>query len=146
MTTEQLICTNLDAALKNISITNGYSVNISGNVFEWRDSDLKHNEVPGIIWRDYLNEIDPDGDESHLLHFQIAVIAAGNTSPATVRQISQDVITAFYTLEDKRVFNPTYISGCYLIKIEKGVERDQKRVSGASIDCYVTYTAGIGLI
>lgn len=146
MTTEQLIINNLDTALKAISIANGYSVDISGNVFDWRDSDLKESESPGIIYRDYLNEWEVDGEDSHKLHFQIAIIAAGNTSPATIRAVVQDVITAFYTLEDKRVFDPKYVSGCYMVKVEKAVERAEKRVAGAQIDCYVEYTTEIGII
>ena len=146
MTTEQRICTNLETALKAISIANGYSVDISGNVFEWRFSDLGQSETPGIIWRDYLNEWEEDGEDSHRLYFQIAVIAAGNTSPATIRSIVQDIITAFYTLENKTVFDPTYISGCYMVKVEKSVERHEKRVAGAQVDCYVEYTTEIGII
>lgn len=146
MTTEQLICTDLDTALKAISIANGYSFNITGKVYEWRDSDLAESDVPGIIWRDYKNEIDPEGEESHVLRFEIVVVAAGNTSPATVRQMVQDAITAFFTLENKAVFPGKKVSGCYLNHVDKAVERNKKRLAAAKIDCYTTYTAGIGLI
>jgi len=145
-TIEQNICTNLNTALLYISIAHGYSFDVGSNVFEWRDTDLNPNEVPGIIWRDYLNEIDEQGDESHILNFEIVVIASGNTSPATIRNMKQDILTAFYSLENKGVFNPKYVSGCYVRKIESQVEKGKHRVAGAKMDCFVKYTSGLGAI
>ena len=146
MSIEQSICNNLSTALNDISIANGYSFDVGGNVFEWRDTDLKKTEVPGIIWRDHLNEFDPDGEESHKLYFHIIVVASGNTSPATIRNMVQDAMTAFLTLENPAVFDPKHISGCYFVKITKAVERHENKVSAAEIDCYVEYTAGLGSI
>jgi hypothetical protein len=139
MSVHQNICTNLDTALKAISIANGYTFDINGKVYEWKATDVQLADVPCAIWRDHIIDWDEDDQQTKKLGFEIVFVASGNTSPALVRNMLGDGLKAFFTLENRAVFSPSYISGCYLINATIATEQGDKKTTAVKINCFVEY-------
>lgn len=145
-TVQQLIATNLDTALKAISIANGYSFNISGKVYEWKATDVQLADLPCVIWRDYTVEWHEDDQQMKTIRFELVLVATGSTGPATIRQMIEDILKAFFTLENKAVFNPTRIAGCFLQSVDIAVEQGERKTTAAKLMCNVEYLTELELI
>jgi len=123
-TVRQSIMDLLDTYFKAITIANGYSLNISGNVFEWQDHDLAEAEVPAIIFRDVGDVSDDEDERLHSLEIEVAVVAKGSTSPDTMREIMKDVLTAFSQIETQSTVK--IIGAGYTGSVSE-IDRDNKR-------------------
>ena len=132
MSVEQDIMTKVISNLNDISVANGYSADIDG-VFEWRDSPLSQNYTRSIIVRDISEEILDDGQE-HLLTIEIIGITAGDNSPALIRSLKQDILTAFALIKIE-----SYVTGATYLNTEKSIEKLDKRIAGIYMSFGVTF-------
>jgi len=62
-TVNQNIIAKIIANMLTISIANGFSFNISGHVFEWRETPLGNSEYPAIIVRDPAHRLFNENDD-----------------------------------------------------------------------------------
>ena len=111
MSVEQDIMTQVLANFNNISIANGYSFDINGHVYEWRDSDIPESIIRAIVVRDIHEEIVDQDDQMHRLELEITAFAYGNTGPALIRAMKQDILTAFSLIKTQlSIMDAEYIS------------------------------------
>jgi hypothetical protein len=137
MSTEQSIVTQALSNLGDISIANGYSFDVSGNVFEWQDSPLDDDsQCPGIIFRDVGDDTAEDDDQLHVLNCEILVVDVGDNSPTSIRAKKQDVLTAMALLEQENYVERVEYHGS-----EKEVERMQKRMAVVTMRFGIAYYA-----
>ena len=108
MNRREEIFTKVVTGLQGILTTNTYTLhgrtfnfetNLGSSVHPWRSAALDEAELPGVIPRD-LDEIRELADkyseaEKRSIHIQCAVVASGDTSPATMRKIFGDLDGAF---------------------------------------------------
>jgi hypothetical protein len=121
--------------LKDISIANGYSLDIDDHVWEWRDTVLSENEVPGIIIRDTSDIIADQDEQEHQLSFEIVALASeGNNSTKKIRNLMQDILTAFGLIEKE-----SYVCGANYLNSEMEVEHLKKRYAAALMTFTVSY-------
>ena len=135
-TVRQSIMDLLDTYFKAISIANGYSLDISGNVFEWQDHDLAEADVPAIIFKDVGDISDDDDERVHNLEIEVAVVAKGSTSPGTMREMMKDVLTAFSQIEDQAT--AAIIGAGYTGSVSE-IDRDNKRWAESVMRFIVQY-------
>jgi len=95
MTKEQDIFNFIFAEMLKISIANGFSFDIDGRVFDWRDSPFKVDELPAINVQDVTNEIVDADTREHTLTFSIAIEDVGENAADSIRGKKQDIIAAF---------------------------------------------------
>jgi hypothetical protein len=89
--------TKLDTQLKTILITGGYETNLGSHIFEWRDTALQESELPGLIWRDLVQETDDTrvhNLDQHMLPVEMEIMAVGGTAITEIRKLIADVIRA----------------------------------------------------
>lgn len=85
--------------MSSILTTNGYVTNIGANVYDWR-TQFHEDELPAVSVCDLTAEtVTPDGVSNprrvaHLLTVQIRVYAVRDETPANIRSMIADVITA----------------------------------------------------
>jgi hypothetical protein len=97
-TLRQQIITAVDAKLKTILVTGGYYTNLGQNVKEWDETPLAVSEAFRVEYRDE-EELRQDlvvGEQDIMLPLTIRVLAAGSTSPATLRKMLADVAKAMH--------------------------------------------------
>ncbi len=131
MSARQDIVTVLLGYMNNISIANGYSFDINSNVFEWRTGGLNDTEKPGLVLRDSFSDT-VEGDSEHSLNIEIAIYAEGGTSPATIRAMMQDVLTAFQQIESS-------VEGAQFVSTEMEVDHQNKKEASAWLNFNVNY-------
>jgi hypothetical protein len=93
----QRICTKLDTQLKTILTAGEYETDLGNNIFEWRDSALQESELPGLIWRDQVQETDDTrvhNLDQHILPIEMEIITVGGTAITEIRRLIADVIRA----------------------------------------------------
>ena len=135
MTTRQKIVDKIVGNLKDISIANGYSLDINDHVWEWRDTILSENEIPGIIIRDISDIISDQDEQEHTLIFEIVALASeGNNSTKIIRNLTQDVLTAFSLIEKEN-----YICGANYLNSEMEVEQLKKRYAAILMSFSISY-------
>jgi len=136
-TIRQDIIDEIDTLLNAISIANGYSFDVDGKVFEWRDIPISEDDYPCIIFRDVRDYFSEDSESEHVLEIEIAVIPTpGSTSTAALRDMLQDVLTAFSALEESSNVD---VSGSQYMGSEMEVEHLKKIYAGASMLFNVEY-------
>lgn len=104
-TLRQQIMTAVAARLAGILVASGYETNLGENVFEWRDPSLQASELPALVYRDISDDrieiLDLMGADSHTqmgLTCEIELHGSeGSTTPATLRSMIADVISAIGT-------------------------------------------------
>ena len=135
-TVRQSIIDLLDTYFKAITTDNGYSLDIDDNVFEWQDHDLAESEVPAIIFRDTGDVSDDEDERLHNLEIEVAVVAKGSTSPATMRELMKDVLTAFSQIEAQSTVK--IIGAGYTGSVSE-IDRDNKRWAESVMRFIVQY-------
>lgn len=145
MSKRQTIVDAVKTAMGNIAVAGGYNNNIAA-VLEWLDEPLKEDlsQLPAVIVRDIDEAIgteETEGNEAaelaeHTLYFDIIVIgASGSNTPAVVRTLIEDVVTAFSTLD---LDGLEILSGSFLSS-EMETEKLKKRIGAALVRFYVKY-------
>lgn len=124
MSMKQTIMTAVLSYLNGISIANGYSINISGNVYEWPDSDIPKSITYAIIVRDPHDEIMEGDVEEHRVEYEVVMRVVGNTSPTLLRAIQQDILTAFSQVETL-----SGVEGAEYESSDVEVEKEQHRMA-----------------
>ena len=132
---QQTIITTILGYFGNITVANGYENNLNTNVFEWRDSPLERSEFPAIVVNDVSNETTEDAPV-RTLNLEIIVVNQGNTSPAQIRSMAQDVITAFSQIEAV-----AGVTAAGFERVEIDVEKEEKRTAAATLYAFVDYAA-----
>ena len=120
-----------------ISIANGFSFNISGKVFEWRETPFADEELPAIIIRDPAHRLIDENDDvaENELDIEIVLLPApDNESPEDLRNKKQDVMNAFKLIE-----NETYVTGAQYVDSEIQVEHEKKKFAGSLMRFKVRY-------
>jgi len=136
-TVNQTIMAKIIANLKLINGTGGYSFNISGKVFDFRDTVVDDAELPVIIVRDPAHRLTDGNDDvaENELDVEVVLIdTPGDTSPATLRDKRQDILTAFKLIE-----NETYVVGAAYVDSELQVEHAKKKYAGSVMRFTVLY-------
>ena len=145
MSKRQDIVDAVKAAMQGITTGNGYN-NTIATVLEWQDEPLKQDlsQLPAIIMRDtdeVIGNEDTEGNEAeelaeHTLYFDIIVIgASGSNTPAHVRTLIEDTVTAFSTLDIAAL---EILSGAFLSS-EMETEKLKKRIGAALVRFFVRY-------
>jgi len=127
-TVNQNIIAKIIANMLTISIANGFSFNISGHVFEWRETPLGNSEYPAIIVRDPAHRLTNENDDvaENELDVEIVLLPEpDNESPEDLRNKKQDVMNAFKLIE-----NETYVAGAQYVDSETQVEHENKKMAG----------------
>lgn len=136
-TVNQNIIAKLLINFGNISIANGYSFDINGHVYEWRETPPVDAELPLINIKDPAHRF-VDSDENpneNELDIEIDFIAApGDDSPADVRDKKQDIMNAFKLIE-----NESYITGAQYIDSELLVDHDKRKYAGSTMRFKIWY-------
>ena len=134
-TVNQTIMAKIIANLKLINGTGGYSFNISGKVFDFRDTVVDDAELPVIIVRDPAHRMVDEDENLQELDVEIILIdTPGDTSPATLRDKRQDILNAFKLIE-----NETYVVGAAYVDSELQVEHAKKKYAGSVMRFTVLY-------
>lgn len=138
-TIRQSIMECVVAEMKDISIANGYSFDIQDGentrVVEWRDEPIDlQTEDRGIIVRDPELKKMEETDIKRRLTVEIEFFEVGNTSPAEIRQMEQDIITAM-----KNVLRHGDVKNVEFFDSEMTVERAEKRISDSILTFYIDY-------
>jgi hypothetical protein len=121
--------TKLGVNFNNISIANGYTFDINGKVFEWRDVPLGDSEYDCIIYRDPRDYFFEDTETEHILEIEVVHIPSpGNSSPLTLRNRMNDILKAFQLIEEE-----DDVEGAAYIGSDMQVEHDKKKYMGASM-------------
>lgn len=135
-TTNQTIMAKIIANLKLINGTGGYSFNISGKVFDFRDTVVDDAELPVIIVRDPAHRMIDDDENLQELDVEVVLIdTPGDTSPATLRDKRQDILTAFKLIENEK----TYVVGAQYVDSELQIEHAKKKYAGSVMRFTVLY-------
>jgi uncharacterized protein (UPF0147 family) len=145
MSKRQIIVTAVNTAMAAITTVGGYNNDIAA-VLEWLDEPLKEDlsQLPAVIVRDtdeVIGTVETEGNEGeelaeHTLYFDIIVIgASGSNTPAHVRTLIEDVVTAFSTLDIKTL---EILSGSFLSS-EMETEKLKKRIGAALVRFFVRY-------
>ena len=136
-TVNQNIIAKIITNMLTISVANGFSFNISGHVYDWRETPFDDAELPAIIVRDPAHRF-TDGNEDvaeNELDIEILLMAApDNTSPEDLRNKKQDVMNAFKLIE-----NETYVTGAQYLDSEIQVEHEKKKMAGSLMRFKVWY-------
>lgn len=136
-TIEQTIVTQALANLNDISIANGYSFNVSGNVFEWKASLFEEvDDLPAINLEDYGDKIADNDDQLHGLKLYVQIADVGDNSPASIRQKKQDVLTALSLLA-----NENYVASVEYNGSEKESQKFARRMTQVSMFFTIWYYA-----
>lgn len=96
----QQIVEAIDARLKTILKKNGYFSDVGNNVFEWRESGIAAAELPALVYRDKVEEIEGFTmlEYDHRLVVDVDVVAEpGSVGVEEVRKIIADVFAAIGT-------------------------------------------------
>jgi hypothetical protein len=135
-TVNQTIVAKIISNLKLINGTGGYSFNIAGKVFDWRETIVDDAELPIIVVRDPAHQAVESGDlTENELDIEIVLIdTPGETSPATLRDKRQDILNAFKLIE-----NETYVAGAQYLESELQVDHAKKKTSGTIMKFSVLY-------
>lgn len=141
MSTRQDIVDQIDTNLKAISIANGYSFDINGNVFEWLVTPINESNLPAIIFRDTIDTIDPDDEGEHHLQVEVVLVDRGNASVSSVRNKMQDILTAFRLIGDE-----DFVIGANLIEAELEVDHIKKRYGAAYMLFNIDYETDLWVI
>lgn len=139
MTIRQSIVDAIKAQLLGISTSEGYSFDINGRVTEWRDIPIdEKTEDRGIDIRDTVaSRTDEEDEQRWLMSVEIELFEVGDTSPAEVRQMTQDIITAVSGVKDE-----DYVEGVFVVDAEMDVAKlKHKRISAVMITFGVHYYA-----
>lgn len=137
-TVEQGIVSDILTNLQSITITNGYT--FDANVFEWKDTPLTAEELPGIIVRDKENLMDEEVTERQLV-VDVLLVDSGDSSPSSVRQKKQDILTAFSAIVD---FDG--VAGAKLLSTEMSVEKEPNRKTICVMTFSVDYVCEVWTI
>lgn len=133
----QQIVTNLDTALKTITKLNGYKSDAGKNVFEWLETLTEITALPAIIWRDtdearaFIGNI----QEDRRLTVEIELLAAGTTSPATMRDLLSDITRLVGFNKDWGGLAIT----TFPVSDTIGTEKEGKRVAGGLVVFEIAY-------
>jgi len=134
MSVRQQIIDQLDTNFNLISVAEGYSFDINGHVYEWRDIPLKDEELPAINYRDVFDSIADEDEQEHELTVEVILFAVGTASPAAVRAMIVDILTNF-----KLIMQENFVSGARHINNEMDVEHIKKRYAAAVLTFTITY-------
>lgn len=92
----QAIVDALEAALKTVTKTNGYSSDLGKKVFIWRKAALGPNELPCINLRDESAKMSFDGAPMGLVNNELAVAVeaffTGTTTASQARAALADIV------------------------------------------------------
>lgn len=96
----QQLIDKVEARFKTILKTGGYKTDVGAHVFDWLDRALADNELDAIIYRDIINEIEPETihDYTNKLQLHIEVkTKKGKDTAKQVRMMIEDVYKAIGT-------------------------------------------------
>jgi len=99
-TTRQSIVDLIDTNFKTITVVNGFSSNLGNNVFQFRDPPLADEELPALSYGDVSDIIGEEDEGEHNLEISVEITASGTTSPSAMRDMIQDVLTAYKLCEE----------------------------------------------
>jgi len=136
MTKEQDIYNFVFTEMLKISIANGFSFDISGRVFDWRDSPFEDSELPAINVRDVTNEIVDADTREHTLTFDIALEDVGENAADSIRGKKQDILTAF-----SNIIQSDLVVHAFFLASETFSEKEKRFAVFTSIQFEVTYFA-----
>jgi len=134
MSIRQQIIDKLDTNFNLISIAEGYSFDIDGHVYEWRDLPLKDEELPAIIYRDPFDGTSDEDEQEHELTVEVVLFAVGTASPTVVRVMIADILTNF-----KLITQEDFVTGARHINNEMDVEHIKKRYAAAVLTFTINY-------
>lgn len=93
----QQIIEKIDTRFKAILKTGGYKSDLGVHVYDWLKCDLDTTELPGLIYRDVENEIEPytAGLYNNKIILEIEIKAeTGSTTAESLREMVEDVYKA----------------------------------------------------
>ena len=135
-TIRQQIVDALDARLQTITIANGYSADLG--VYEWLVTPLEEEDLPAVIFRDTVDDIDTDEigqRRKHDLAVTLDIAASSTASADAVRELMRDVLTAIGT--DKTFGGLAYNTEPLSASLE--VSEADQRLSGGQIELEIKY-------
>lgn len=141
--TRQQIVDALDTRLQTITTGNGYSANLG--VYEWLVTPLEESDLPAVIFRDTIDDIDDEKEFSRLDHpltIELDVAASSSASPASVRELIRDILTAIGT--DKYFGGLAYNTDVLSASLE--VSEADQRLSGGQIIIEIKYKTALWTI
>jgi hypothetical protein len=134
-TVNQDIIAKIITNMLTISITNGFSFDISSHVYDFRETPIDDAELPVIIVRDpghrMLNE---DENQNELDVEIVLLVSPDDDSPEDLRNKKQDIMNAFKLIE-----NETYVAGAQYIDSENQVEHTKKKYAGTLMRFSILY-------
>lgn len=145
VTIRQQIVTRIEAALRDISIANGYATNAGANVHVWRSIPFKETELPAIVLRDLDEPIAEDSRYTQRhhrsLHIQIEIVAQGTTSAVEYRLILADVEKALLSgYNEENQFWWGDLASHVKPRISRMVlAQESYKIAGGFYECFVEY-------
>jgi len=138
MSKRQEIMDLVDAKFKTISIAKGFSSDLGNNVFEFRDSPIADEELPALSYGDISDDINDEETGNHNLNLDVEISATGSTSPAAMREMIQDVLTAFAPKKADSALRALIIGAAYLGS-DMFIEHEKKKYMKSRITFEISY-------
>ncbi len=141
--TRQQIVDALDTRLQTITTGNGYSANLG--VYEWLVTPLEESDLPAVIFRDTVDDIDDEREFSrldHTLTVDLDVAVSSTTSADAVRELIRDILTAIGT--DKEFGGLAYNTDVVTASLD--VSEADQRLSGGQIIIEIKYKTALWTI
>ena len=124
--------------LRTIMPVNGYSFDVSQNVYDWREAPISSTECPAIICRDIVETIFVAvGLHLHNLKVQMELILMEGVTPAQMRQFIADVTYCLgqHLTLDALVSDIRPIEGEDIV-----IEQHENKIGFARMSVIVEYT------
>jgi hypothetical protein len=138
--TRQQIVDALDTRLQTITTLNGYSANLG--VYEWLVTPLEEADLPAVVFRDTVDDIDDEKEFSrldHTLTVELDVAASSTASADSVRELIKDILTAIGT--DKEFGGLAYNTDVLTASLE--VSEADQRLTGGQIIIEIKYRTAL---
>ena len=134
MTKIQNIVNDILVNLAGISVANGYSFDIKGKVYDWREIPVDPADLPVLIAQDG-EIITAEGDSRHKIAvIDIIYAEASDAATVDVRRRAADVLRAFSLVEQH-----ADVMAAGFISWEMGVDHQKRKVADINLKCQVEY-------